>query len=219
MTPNWLSQFEWDLAVGLFQLVFCCSMDQCHTFFHQLLYDISYLANFLSVDDFLRLSTLQRYCPDGRVPNAIADGSNIWELIEKNGDDVDNEHWAPVGEEQNSWIQVGWREGQTCKTYKQLSREDPSWGITGIDSFAVTGYMMCCLDPSKSTDSSASVEATTTMSKDTAKATGLVKDAIARVFDPILYDRNRGWKGSTYDEAVQFCSDKEPTRVPCPVEV
>ena len=179
---------------------------------------MSFLANFFA-DDFIRLSTLPRYCPDGKVPNAIADGSDIWELIAKNGDMIANEHWAPVGEHQNGWIQVGIREGQTCKMYKQLFHEDPSWGITGIDSYAVTGYMMCCLDPSKSTDSSAPVAAEATMSKDTEEAVEQINDVIAQAFDPILYDRNRGWKGSTYDEAVQFCSDKEPTRVPCPVEV
>ena len=56
--------------------------------------------------------------------------------MEKNGDNVADEHWAPVGGALNKWIQVGWREEDTCQT-----DQDAPGG------FATTGYLMCCLDP------------------------------------------------------------------------
>ena len=127
--------------------------------------------------------------------------------MKKNGDNVDNEHWAPVGKEQNSWVQVGRREGQTCKTLKHLSHKDPLWGASGMNIFEESGYVMCCLEHSL-----LPVEAASTMPKD-------IYDVIEPVFNPILYDRTRGWEGSTYDEAVQFCSEKEPSRVLCPFPV
>ena len=160
-----------------------------------------------------------RYCPDGNVPMSIPGGSNIWELMEENGDNVNNEHWAPLGEAQNGWIQIGWHEGQTCKTYEQLSGMDPSWGVSGIDSFEVTGYIMCCLEPFSINDSLSTEKVTPTQPEDTEEEIDQVYDVIARSFEPILYDRNRGWDGSTYDEAVQFCSKSSPARVLCPVEV
>ena len=145
------------------------------------------------------------------------DGSSIWDLIRKNGDTVDNEHWAPVGGAQNKWIQVGAREGETCKTYEQLYHEDPSWEMSGIDPLEVTGYVMCCLPPSPITDSTP-VEVTASIPEDTRKEIEL-NDAIVQIFDPTLYDRNKGWQGSTYDEAVQFCSERAPASALCPFEV
>ena len=164
-------------------------------------------------------STAQRYCPDGKVPLTNPAETNIWELMEKNGDNTDSAHWAPDGEEQNGWIQVGRLGGQTCKTYKQLFHKDPSWGMSDISTFEVTGYVMCCLEPSRVNDSLLPVEAASTMPKDTEGAIGQVDDVIDHIFDPILYDRNRGWEGSTYDEAIQFCAEREPARVICPFEV
>merc|ERR1712194_972213 len=140
------------------------------------------------------LCPVEVYCPDGNVPMSIPGGSNIWELMEENGDNVNNEHWAPLGEAQNGWIQIGWHEGQTCKTHEQLSGMDPSWGVSGIDSFEVTGYIMCCVDPSSSINDSLSTEKVTpTLPRE--EVIDQVYDVIARSFEPILYDRNRGWDG------------------------
>ena len=158
---------------------------------------------------------LLRYCPDGRVPMAIPGGSNIWELMEENGDNVGNEHWAPLGDDQNNWVQVGWHEDTTCKTYKQLSHGDPSLE----HSFEATGYVMCCLEPFSINDALSTEEATPTPAQLKEKEMAQIYDTIARSFKPILYDRNRGWEGSTYDEAVQFCSQRSPARVLCPAEV
>lgn len=137
--------------------------------------------------------------------------------MEKNGDNVYNEFWAPISEAQNSWIQVGWHEGETCKTYDQMFHEDPSWGITGIDSVEVTGYLMCCLESSDVNGSLSTSESTTPTSAEDEHQTGQRNDEVAPLFHPILYDRDHGWKA--YAEAVQFCSQSAPTRVLCPIEV
>ena len=150
---------------------------------------------------------------------AISEGHNIWELIEENGDGVTNEHWAPVGAEQNDWVQIGWHNGETCKKYKQLFDEYPSFGTSRVDSFEVTGYLMCCLDQSSMNDSLSTAEVTTGTAEDKEKEIEQLNGMIVQTFDPMVYDRNRGWLGSTYNEAMQFCSERESARVLCPFEV
>ena len=51
-----------------------------------------------------------------------------------------------------------------------------------------------------------------------------VTDVIVHSFDPVLYDRTRGWEGRTHDEAERFCADEGAEegldkRVLCPIEV
>ena len=167
----------------------------------------------------LLFDAAQRYCPDGKVPIAISDNSDIWELMAQNGDVVESEHWAPLGGEENGWVQVGWHEGETCKSYKRVFHEGPAWGLSGVEGTEVTGYLMCCLDPIGSTESAFATEASGTMAADTDKVIEQVDYIISQQFEPLLYDRHRGWEGSTYDEAAQFCSEREPARVLCPFEV
>lgn len=170
----------------------------------------------------------QRYCPDGNVPIAIPDGTNIWELIERNGDIVENQHWAPLGGLQKGWVQVGWRERETCKTDKQ-SHEDQSWETSRFDALEVTGYLMCCLKPSSINDSLSSTEATTAEVTATASATSATSveprpmsatsspsdnpisspTSSPELTPAIWYDRSTGWSGQTYDEAVDFCKSKK----------
>jgi len=102
------------------------------------------------------------YCPDGKVPLAVPGGNNILELLHKNGDLVDKEHWAPIGDVHNGWVQIGEPEGEACKTYHRLSHKDPSWGLSGINIFEVTGYLMCCLEPPGMHGSLPTMAATTT---------------------------------------------------------
>ena len=48
-----------------------------------------------------------------------------------------------------------------------------------------------------------------------------IHDVIVHAFDPVLYDRRRGWQGRTHDEAARFCADAGALgpRVLCPFQV
>ena len=167
---------------------------------------------------------LSRYCPDGLRPMAIPHGDHIWELMDKNGDTVADDHWAPVGgRAPDTWIQVGWHVESTCKTYQQLSPLGPSWGASGHGSFEATGYLMCCLEPASVPAAVAEKgETPTTPPRPPPAVLDGVTDVIVHAFDPVLYDRSHGWKGRTHDEAARFCADKgalEESRVLCPIEV
>ena len=155
----------------------------------------------------------------------MPDGNNIWELIKQDGDNVDREHWAPIGGLDNGWIQVGAHQSGTCHTYQQLSPEDAPWKISGRDSFEVTGYVMCCLGLRADNDL-ANNDSLSTASG--ASETGLMpavpppspppaslsipdyasykNDTL--MYEPILYDRSKGWTGQTHEDAVLFCKTK-----------
>ena len=62
-------------------------------------------------------------------------------------------------------------------------------------------------------------EAATVSVNDEEGKLAAITDAIVHSFDPVLYDRNRGWKGHAYYEAMLFCAESAPPRVLCPVEV
>ena len=60
--------------------------------------------------------------------------------------DPDNEEWAPISDETNSWVQVGEKNGvTTCSTYKEWneSNEHPEWG-TKTDSIHSRKNVQCC---------------------------------------------------------------------------
>ena len=137
----------------------------------------------------------------------MPDGNNIWELIKQNGDLVNREHWAPIGGVENGWIQVGAPEGESCRRHQQLSDKDPPWKMSGADSFEVTGYVMCCLEPKANIEMTAStVEAAPIPPSRSPTNTSTM------YHEHIWYNRSKGWSGQTYQDAVDFCMTKVNSR-------
>ena len=60
--------------------------------------------------------------------------------------DADEENYAPIGGFENSWINLGKKDGSgvtTCQGYSQLYSVQPAWGLTS-DEPDMKKYIMCC---------------------------------------------------------------------------
>ena len=56
--------------------------------------------------------------------------------------DKEGESWAPVVNQENEWVQVG--AGDICELYSEKHGTKPDWGVSGANSEAITGHIMCC---------------------------------------------------------------------------
>eukprot|EP00579_Thalassiosira_antarctica_P029645 CAMPEP_0202030230 /NCGR_PEP_ID=MMETSP0905-20130828/64388_1 /ASSEMBLY_ACC=CAM_ASM_000554 /TAXON_ID=420261 /ORGANISM="Thalassiosira antarctica, Strain CCMP982" /LENGTH=1463 /DNA_ID=CAMNT_0048594023 /DNA_START=42 /DNA_END=4433 /DNA_ORIENTATION=- len=178
----------------------------------------------ISKDPKQELCPFQAYCPEGNID--IPHG-NVWELMENNSDNPEYEYWAPISNSPNDWVQVGKHQGNICSTYVHSNHVAPSWGVTGIGSTDVTGYLMCCRNPGGEMDvsttmltSMATTSATTTVEVTTKPTTpqpsrnptdpptskGIGYELDAETYEPIMYGRSKGWTGQTYKEGVEFCN-------------
>lgn len=80
-------------------------------------------------------------CPQGDGDDAIVMGG--LRTAEFN---VEDEQYAPVFGKGNNWVMIGQKEGDPsakCKTYHQLERVDPDWGLTS-DRADIKKHIMCC---------------------------------------------------------------------------
>ena len=141
--------------------------------------------------------------------------------------------WVPTSDASNSWVQIGGvpvdgtveasvLNSNLCVTHMNAYLQEPAWGLTGENNEEITRHILCCRAHATASAALGQLQHEKAKEKielmaDTEEAIEKVNDVVARIFSPMLYDRDRGWKGSTYDEAVHFCSAK--TRVLCPVEV
>jgi hypothetical protein len=57
-------------------------------------------------------------------------------------EDKEGESWAPVVNQENEWVQVG--TGDVCELYSEKYGTKPDWGVSGANSEAITGHIMCC---------------------------------------------------------------------------
>lgn len=53
--------------------------------------------------------------------------------------------WAPIGGEENEWIQVG-NVARQCTRYSELFNHKADWGSSSSSSSDMTGHIMCCLN-------------------------------------------------------------------------
>ena len=144
-------------------------------------------------------------CPTG--PNHLPYGGMVEEP---------NGAWAPLKDSENGWVQVG--DQNVCIRYMTLYLESPSWGMTGEDNEEITRHIPCCTSPKTPSDNPTTEIYEATSSANIA-APG-VADAIAKVeakYKPVEYDRDSGWKGTSYTDAIVFCASQE-SRIPCPYE-
>jgi len=128
----------------------------------------------------------------------------------------------------------------------ELSEEGPEWGLTGTESEAFTRHVMCCVgnpkkgslassiggdgaDSSSSSSSSGGMPSQMASPTDTAATTTAtythpsqevqaLYEKSAERYQPVWYDRQKGWNGQTYADAAQFCADSKEGYLPCPYE-
>ena len=123
---------------------------------------------------------------------------------------VNNERdgsWAPINTPFNSWVQVG--DQESCVRYEDLNPESqPSWGLTGEDSEDLTRHVLCC-DMNLATEETAE--------SDSADAASMAYSEATDSYLPMWFDRDAGWDGKTYDDAIKFCASQN-SYIPCPYE-
>lgn len=80
-------------------------------------------------------------CPQGDGANAIVMGGR--HAVEFK---VEEEQYAPVFGKGNNWVMIGEKDGDPsakCKTYHQLERTNPAWGLTN-ERGDLKKHIMCC---------------------------------------------------------------------------
>jgi hypothetical protein len=122
--------------------------------------------------------------------------------------------WVPInGAQENEWVQIGSDPDTQCMTHEQALGHQADWGMTGEGSEEITRHIMCCaIDRGPSQHDFTQIEQPTSVVN--------VADALAKVeskYKPVAYDRQSGWGGSTYADAIIFCANQE-SRIPCPYE-
>eukprot|EP00581_Thalassiosira_minuscula_P005828 CAMPEP_0183746012 /NCGR_PEP_ID=MMETSP0737-20130205/66532_1 /TAXON_ID=385413 /ORGANISM="Thalassiosira miniscula, Strain CCMP1093" /LENGTH=2336 /DNA_ID=CAMNT_0025981691 /DNA_START=12 /DNA_END=7019 /DNA_ORIENTATION=- len=132
------------------------------------------------------------------------------------------EMWMPISDTINDWVQVSMK--NPCIKFSTEQEVLPRWGITGSGSEEFTRFIACCSvspevhdvftdDPDYQEKADAQL---VNLGEEEYKAEMTYKDA-AEMHMPTEFDRQRGWKGQTYDEAYEFCG-KEESEVLCPYE-
>jgi hypothetical protein len=141
---------------------------------------------------------------------------------------------------ENSWISIGLN--HTCKQYRMVFGEAPSWGITGEGNEELTRHVMCCNNQTASGEEEVNVVSSTVALEDGDVEVGVVSSTVAvggddgvdsqevhegfeeayknaEMYNPVWYNRTSGWHGFTYDDAFTFCSAKGSNHDICPYEV
>ena len=80
-------------------------------------------------------------CPAGDGEDAMVMGGRHMTEFK-----VEDEQYAPVFGSGNNWVMIGQKDGDPstkCKTYHQLERGDPEWGVTS-DRADIKKNIMCC---------------------------------------------------------------------------
>lgn len=169
----------------------------------------------------LRLCPFEAYCPlgEGSLPYGGVTGDKT-------------ESWAPLLNKDNYWVQLGDGNGVDEKMCGVM--ETPEWGVTGKSNEEITRHVMCCsldqgdvdisadennLPPVKATTARPTHQHAPAVLPPTPAATpsinapasmphaalGQLYQKVVLQFEPIWFDRSRGWHGQSYNEAVTFC--------------
>lgn len=145
----------------------------------------------------------EAYCPGG--PHKVPAGGY-------QGNENEVAQFAPVFGGVNLWVQVSSIDGNECVTYNDLFGMPPQWGESGTNE-QQTRYLMCCdmaafETPSESGNTVDEVIADAVSSQSVPDSGEIVTTEYGQVDDdhPQWYNRDSGWVGRTYAEAVDFCS-------------
>ena len=151
----------------------------------------------------------EAYCPEGE--NSVPFGGV------KVGFNGERDQWAPIGDKYNEWVNVG--ADNKCVTKSNMKEETPAWEFTQEGSESVTQHLMCC-PIGVIADADRAPAPTEAVNNAPAVASAEAKQAqfdwAAEAYDPIWFDRNNGWLGENYGEAVSFC--QQQGRTVCPYE-
>ncbi|KAL7552991.1 hypothetical protein ACHAWF_016232 [Thalassiosira exigua] len=141
-------------------------------------------------------------CPLG--PESVPSGGT-WD---KSGDA--ERQYAPIVDGEDAWVNVG--RDEPCTKYSP----EAWWNLAGVDHTEVVRHVACCFHgPGEGKPSDAEVAAVAAEADAGERDEGKEADDIA-LYDPRLYDRDAGYEGSTYREAIRFC-DSEGKRRICPL--
>jgi len=89
----------------------------------------------------MKICPFAAICPKGDGEDAMVMGGR--HMVEFK---VEDEQYAPVFGKGNNWVMIGQKDGDPrtkCKTYHQLERGDPDWGLTS-DRADIKKHIMCC---------------------------------------------------------------------------
>ncbi|KAL7550772.1 hypothetical protein ACHAWF_013996 [Thalassiosira exigua] len=128
--------------------------------------------------------------------------------------------WVPISDGPNRWVNVGIMPDKSleCTEYSHIHASPPEWGEKYVkDSEGITRNLACCLDASMDEMVESIPPPTPGTTSGATSSDDYYYMAITKTFEPQWYDRNKGWDGMTYLEALQFCA-KQESRVPCTYE-
>jgi hypothetical protein len=126
-------------------------------------------------------------------------------------DSVDPQQWIPIADLFNDWVTMSAGDDY-CRTYMNVYYENPVWGETGDDDSgeSITQGIICCSKMTTAVSDSSAVSETSTSSGQATTEQALIQAITeGQRFDPKWYTRSDGWQGSSYGEAVSFCSSLE----------
>jgi len=158
-------------------------------------------------------------CPSG--PNQHPFGGVIDEMELSDGNEEVSTQWAASSDSPNNWIQVSPGQGM-CHTYMSLNLEMPLWGVSGEGNEGITRHVLCCRKmPSLVDDSSVGIidePPSNTQMGAPFKPESAAYLQYETQYQPVWYDRTTGWKGHSYNAAVEFCADLGDNHKLCPYE-
>jgi len=122
-------------------------------------------------------------------------------------DNHDEQSWVPISDTENDWIQLS--SENACIKYSNEHPDMPEWGVDGNEDADMTSNIICCM-----TTPPWELEA----AKEEQEAFQFqLLEKVVDEFNPLNYDRESGWDGQTYLEAVEFCGKKQGYKI-CPYE-
>jgi hypothetical protein len=154
-------------------------------------------VNFCTQEKAGELCPYEVICPAG--PQAVAN------------DSVDPQQWIPIADFFNDWVTMSAGDDY-CRTYMNVYYENPVWGETSDDDSgeSITQEIICCSKMTTAVSgTSAASESSTSSGQATTEQALIQSITEGQRFDPKWYTRSDGWQGSSYGEAVSFCSSLE----------
>ena len=143
--------------------------------------------------------------------------------------------WVPIIDAGNEWVQMA--EENACVQYSHLHQEAPNWGDppnlsdSGEDNEDLTRFVVCCakqgmfdpnavlepvVHPSTGGVGTPVEKPPSTAYTHTEDEKMTYNDAAVK-YTPKWYNREKGWLGSTYLDALQFCNMEDDKYELCPL--
>ncbi|KAL7551080.1 hypothetical protein ACHAWF_014278 [Thalassiosira exigua] len=168
-----------------------------------------------TLGETMMLCPYAAYCPEGAGNKP-------------SGDYREDISWAPIINKHNEWVATGVE--SACLLYTSIYPDSPAWGITGEANEGLTKAVMCCskqhsLDVGEANDiAGLQQEQLDSYAENMQQSVHVealeldwIYNQIDSSFKPVGFDRFRGWQGSTYSEAFEYCKLNAGT-APCPFE-